>query len=480
MTSPSTSWKEATDTTAGDATKFGAPDGLNMNNQLFNGDLNVDNVDINSPWFYRSSKCYFLNNAGTYGFLIDSSVNIAADRTISFPLLLGNDTLVFQTFIQTISSKKIGNWLDFVEIAAPASPASSEHRNYFDSTTSKFTTKSSAGTVEQYTTNSGTQTLTNKTITSPTLSVLDNAFSIKDNADQTKIAVFQASGISSGVTRTYTLPNADTTLGGGDMILASAQIVSGIKTHSTSVIMQDTRKTMYGTGSDSSIVDTGSGMLIDIDEQNAGSKSLVIESDATALLTINDTLMTSSVPIDTPDVETSILSARDGTLAQTIANSTGVTTFVSGATLVAPVLGTPASGLLSNCTGLPLAGILPAAKTESIIVALGDEATALETGTKVTFYMPYAFTLTGVRSTVLTAPTGSQLIVDIHDAGTTIMTTHKLDIDINEFKSTDAAQAPVLTDTALADNTKIELIVDQIGSTVAGAGLKVYLIGYQS
>jgi hypothetical protein len=72
MTSPSTSWKEATDTTVGDATKFGAPDGLNKNNQLFNGDLNVDNVDINSPWFFRTQKCYFLNTAGTFGFLIGS------------------------------------------------------------------------------------------------------------------------------------------------------------------------------------------------------------------------------------------------------------------------------------------------------------------------------------------------------------------------------------------------------------------------
>lgn len=163
MTSPSTSWKEATDTTTGDASKFGAPDGLNKNNQLFNGDLDVDNVDINSPWFFRTSKCYFLNTAGTFGFLIDSSSAIVADRTLTLPLLTGDDTFVFQSHIQTISSKKIGNWLDSVEIAAPASPAASEHRNYFDSTSNKFTTKNNAGTVEEYTTNEGTQTITNKT-----------------------------------------------------------------------------------------------------------------------------------------------------------------------------------------------------------------------------------------------------------------------------------------------------------------------------
>lgn len=164
MTSPSTSWKEATDLTTGDASKFGAPDGLNKNNQLFNGDLNVDNVDINSPWFFRTSKCYFLNTAGDFGFLIDSSAAIVADRTLTIGLLTGDDDFVFEDFIQTISSKKIGNWLDSVEIAAPSSPAASEHRNYFDSGTNNFTTKNNAGTVEEYTTNSGTQTITNKTI----------------------------------------------------------------------------------------------------------------------------------------------------------------------------------------------------------------------------------------------------------------------------------------------------------------------------
>lgn len=164
MTSPSTSWKEATDSTTGDASKFGAPDGLNKNNKLFNGDLDVDNVDVNSPWFFRTSKCYFLNTAGTFGFLVDSSSAIVADRTVTLPLLTGNDTFVFQSHVQTISSKKIGNFLDSVEIAAPASPAASEHRNYFDSTSNKFTTKNNAGTVEEYTTNSGTQTITNKTL----------------------------------------------------------------------------------------------------------------------------------------------------------------------------------------------------------------------------------------------------------------------------------------------------------------------------
>jgi len=110
-------------------------------------------------------------------------------------------------------------------------------------------------------------------------------------------------------------------------------------------------------------------------------------------------------------------------------------------------------------------------------VACSDESTALTTGTaKVTFRMPYAMTLTAVRASVTTAPTGSTLIVDINEAGSSVLST-KLSIDATEKTSTTAATAAVISDSALADDAEITIDIDQIGSTVAGAGLKVWLIG---
>jgi hypothetical protein len=44
--------------------------------------------------------------------------------------------------------------------------------------------------------------------------VLDSEFQILDNSDPTKIAAFQASGITAGQTRTFTFPDASTTLVG--------------------------------------------------------------------------------------------------------------------------------------------------------------------------------------------------------------------------------------------------------------------------
>jgi len=44
----------------------------------------------------------------------------------------------------------------------------------------------------------------------------DSAFRIVDNADATKQVAFEASGITTATTRTYTMPNASTTLVGTD------------------------------------------------------------------------------------------------------------------------------------------------------------------------------------------------------------------------------------------------------------------------
>ena len=111
------------------------------------------------------------------------------------------------------------------------------------------------------------------------------------------------------------------------------------------------------------------------------------------------------------------------------------------------------------------------------IVACSDETTDLTTGTaKVTFRMPYAMTLQEVRAGVNVAPTGSTLIVDINESGTTILST-KLSIDASEKTSTTATAPAVISDATLADDAEITIDIDQIGSTVAGRGLKVTLKG---
>ena len=131
---------------------------------------------------------------------------------------------------------------------------------------------------------------------------------------------------------------------------------------------------------------------------------------------------------------------------------------------------------------ITLAKVATAAKTEVIAIACGDETTATAAATAVvTFHMPYAFYLTGIKAGVTTAPVGSVLTVDLNEAGSTCLTT-KLTIDAGEKTSATAATAAVIggAGPALAADALMTIDVDGVGSSTAGAGLKVYLIGYQT
>lgn len=112
--------------------------------------------------------------------------------------------------------------------------------------------------------------------------------------------------------------------------------------------------------------------------------------------------------------------------------------------------------------------------------AVSDELTALTPGPgKLTFRIPHGMTVTEVRASVLTAPTGAPIIVDINEAGVSILST-KLSIDATEKTSTTATTAPVISDATLADDAEITVDIDQVGSTIPGTGLKIVLIGYRT
>ncbi len=119
----------------------------------------------------------------------------------------------------------------------------------------------------------------------------------------------------------------------------------------------------------------------------------------------------------------------------------------------------------------------PAEPIQCIPIACGDETTAITAGAaKVTFRMPFAFTLTAVRASLTTAQaSGSIFTIDINESGSSVIST-KLTIDNTEKTSTTAATAAVISDSALADDAEITIDVDQVGDGTA-AGLKVYLIG---
>jgi len=259
--------------------------------------------------------------------------------------------------------------------------------------------------------------------------------------------------ISSGGTGSTDASNARTALG-----LGSLATQNGTFSGSSSGI---------NTG-DQNITLTG-------DVTGSGSSSFAATLANTSVVAGTYGTATAGVAV-TVDAKGRLTTVTTNTITPAIGNITGLGAGIATALAIntgsagAPVLyngalGTPSGGTLTNCT-----------VRDAFVIPCSDETTALTTGTKFTFRMPYGMTLTSVLIEVGTAPTGSVLIVDVKENGTSIFST-KPQIAISATDSDGGAVTGVLSDTSLARRSVITVIVDQIGSTIAGAGLKVTLIG---
>lgn len=120
----------------------------------------------------------------------------------------------------------------------------------------------------------------------------------------------------------------------------------------------------------------------------------------------------------------------------------------------------------------------PIVESADILLAVGDETTAITAGTaKITFRMPFAMTLDAAvlpRASLTTASSSGVVTIDINESGSSILST-KLTIDQSELTSETAAAAAVLSDLVLADNAVITIDIDGAGTNAAG--LKVLLRG---
>jgi hypothetical protein len=132
-----------------------------------------------------------------------------------------------------------------------------------------------------------------------------------------------------------------------------------------------------------------------------------------------------------------------------------------------------------NGTGWAMLPGAPPDIDDWFVIAVSDETTDLATGPdKVYFRMPYAGTLLAVRASVNTAPTDANIEVDIYEntgGGPVSVLSTVLSIDASEKTSTTAAVPAVISDSALANDAEITIDIDQVGSTIKGKGLKVYL-----
>ena len=114
---------------------------------------------------------------------------------------------------------------------------------------------------------------------------------------------------------------------------------------------------------------------------------------------------------------------------------------------------------------LQIAGVSP------FIETFGVKGTVTVGAGAARYYFNRAVTITNVRASVGTAPTGASLIVDVNKNGSTIFTTQGNRPTIAASSNTDTSNVPDTTAFAAGDYMTVD--VDQVGSTVAGADLTV-------
>ena len=300
--------------------------------------------------------------------------------------------------------------------------------------------------------------------------------SLNDNFDIIDSAISGAITITVSAS-TYTLTTANGSVDAGQnksLIFTSG---SDIGANTTVTISPNDAEKIYFVknslaGSRSLILSQGSGSNVTI----LTGKSAIVSADG-AGGSAAVTKLFNDVDLNSLTLATSLPVASGGTGANAVAGARtnlglGTAAVLNSGTSASNVVQLDSNAKIPAVDGSQLTNIV-----EAIVVAASDETSNLSTGAaKTTFRMPYAFTVTGVRASVTTAPTGSTLTVDINENGTSILST-KITIDATEKTSTTAATAPVISDTGLADDAEITIDIDQVGSTVAGTGLKVTLLG---
>jgi hypothetical protein len=138
-----------------------------------------------------------------------------------------------------------------------------------------------------------------------------------------------------------------------------------------------------------------------------------------------------------------------------------------------------ASNILGSLTVMAWNSNSPSTSQHTFIIGASDELGPLYTIVGATsFRMPHKFFLTEVRASASVAPSGAEIIVDVKVNGTSIFTTNLLSIDADEKSSLTALVPPNLTTAQLVDDDEVTVDITQVGSGNAGAGLKIYLIGY--
>lgn len=285
-----------------------------------------------------------------------------------------------------------------------------------------------------------TDTLTNKTITAPVIAVDDDELSIKSNSDGTAIAKFDATGITGSTTRTLVIPDANTTIVGTDVTqtLTNKTLTSPVIatiSNSGTVTLPTGAETLVGRATTDTLTNKTLTSPVIATISNSGDLTLPTGADTLVARTSTDTLTnkTLTAPVVgttlTMDDQAEIRFEDDtGDEYVAIKATAGTTTHTynlpttQGA--VSEVLGNDGSGNLSWMAALTSAlndnytfignssNVSTAVDTGSVGEILADTVTGLTIKASTTLTTPDigVATATSVNKVAITAPATSSTI----------------------------------------------------------------------
>lgn len=149
----------------------------------------------------------------------NQATTYTASRDIQYPAGDTDHVLTSATSTQTIQNKTLDNTntvtlkdtlFTLQDDGDTSKQARFQLSGITTATTRTYTLPDASSTLVDLT---SSQSLSNKTLANSTVATLQDAnFTLQDDGDNTKQAKFQLSGITTGTTRTYTLPDASSTL----------------------------------------------------------------------------------------------------------------------------------------------------------------------------------------------------------------------------------------------------------------------------
>ena len=277
----------------------------------------------------------------------------------------------------------------------------------------------------------------------------DSTFRIFDDLDATKQMALQASGITTGTTRTLTVPDASGTIA----------LTSDVYNLDNDLLWNAKGDLAVADGDNSAVILPAgtNGYVLTADSVEASGLKWSLVSGTGDFKADGTVAMSADIDMDGNNLDDSgVLFQREQAASDTEVVAQGQWWTKTA---------TPNRPMFCDDTGQDFELL-----EDTFGFACSDEDTLLTTGEKIVFYAPYDFTMTAVYVSLKTAPTVQAVTVDVEEPAGTSRLTAVASIATSSFTDEETS----FSDAVILKGERVSVDIDQ-ADTGAASGLKVFI-----